>query len=154
MKECWLIYKNRKEIGLLFIMLASLVTGLLTAPRSVKAQSGQAVSIHSLDTSKFPAVTFNLDITDENGDFISNLAAPDLQIIENQKPLPVESISIIKAKVQIVAALNTSLVMVNQFGGSNVYQKIQQALLDWVKRQPNSTVDDFNLAVKIGRAHV
>lgn len=150
MKKCWLISKKHKEIGLLLMMLASLFTSLLIAPHSVNAQNGAVVSIHSLDTSKFPAVTFNLNITDENGDFVSNLAASDLQIIENQKNLPVDNISTIKANVQIVVALNTSLVMVNQFGGKNTYQKIQQTLLDWVKRQPIGTQDDFNLAVNDG----
>jgi hypothetical protein len=147
MKDRRLIFKKWTYAGTIFLWILTL---LAIAPAAGAQAEQPSAAIHSLDTSKFPAISFKLDPRDQAGAFLAGLTAADLTVIENGKELKVENLAATKARAQIVVALNPAMVMVNQYNKSNVYEKIQTALQEWAKKQPLTAGDDYNLVVNDG----
>ncbi|MHC1782574.1 MAG: FHA domain-containing protein [Anaerolineaceae bacterium] len=151
MRNRWKIFRKFKGIGFSSLLVLVLLGGYFGFPPTGRAQTPAPIArIHTLDTSKFPSMTIKLDLHDETGAFLRSLNTGDVTVVENGVELPVERLSVTNASAQIVVALNPALMMVNQYKGSSVFEKIQIALQDWLKKQPSGTGDDYNLAVNDG----
>jgi hypothetical protein len=151
MKDRQVTFKKWNIVGLAFLWIFALLGACFGFPVAGSAQtSAPAARIHTLDTSEFPRITVKLDIEDEDGAFQRSLKAGDITIVENGMELTAETLTVTNARAQIVVALNPALMMINKYKGSSVFEKIQTTLVDWMKKQPSGSGDDYNLAVNEG----
>lgn len=115
--------------------------------------------ISTPETSHFPTIQFRLDAVDAQGKFIDSLQPKDIQILEDGQPVTPKSVEKVRNGLQIILILNISPAMAKKVGDSTGYQVIQNALVDWVRSQPQNTradsavasgADDFSLATPTG----
>jgi hypothetical protein len=147
----WLFTKKIGRAALSAVWVLALMDFAFALPQPVQAQTpAPPTRIHTLDTSDFPTMKFKLDHSNDDGTFIRSLTAKDLTIIENGEERPIERLSVVNARAQIVIALNPALMMVNTYKGTSIFQRIKTSLLDWILKQPSGSGDDYNLAVNDG----
>lgn len=128
-----------------------MLTGLLVCfSLTASAQTGGSAGLSPPDISQFPAVTFYLEAYDSAGNFLTDLQAADLQILENDVPRPAADIQQSHTGLQITVAFNTAPLMANRSGADTAFQKIETSLQAWAKGQPSETLDDFTLVANDG----
>jgi hypothetical protein len=113
-------------------------------------QPENTLTINAPETDSFPVVRFTLDAYDAQGKFIDHLQPEQIQIQEDGKNHPVQSIQPIQTGIQIILALNVNPAMLNQVDGVSGYQRIQTTLVDWANAQPQNTFDDFSFSTPTG----
>jgi hypothetical protein len=109
------------------------------------AQDGGRINISLPETSKFPTISFYLEAYKSDGSFITDLQTTQVQVQEDDKPLPVEKLERIEPGIQFTVAINPSPVMGTQVDQTSVFKKIQAALLTWTKSQPAGNPNQFSL---------
>jgi len=115
------------------------------------AQSSAYAEIGPPDVSAFPNISTVLDVYDSNGQFVSGLKPTDLNIVEDGKPLPAQTLSEEPIGAQIVVGVNPGPSFdVRDGEGVSRYQRIQQNLGAWVTSLPKDTHDDLSLVTIAG----
>jgi hypothetical protein len=132
-----------------FLLLLCLA--LLSSP--VSAQSGTAARLYAPDASAFPRVTAYLDVYNAQGEFIDNLQASQVTILEGENTLPVIELDKLHPGAQVVVAINPgpSFAIRNAQAVSR-YDIIKGVLADWANGRQGSTIDDWSYLVTGGTA--
>src|SRR5512136_2762083 len=81
-----------------------LVSFLLPIPAYAQASSSATLSVPN--TEAFPRIQTYLDVHDSQGNFVSGLKAGQVQILEDDNPLPAIELDELRPGVQLVVALN------------------------------------------------
>jgi len=135
---------------ILHIVLSTLLL-LITPPlHRVSAENGWSIVIRQTDTGQFPLITFNMQVYDESGAFVSGLAAEDLEVIEDGYSRRINEINQVEPGLQFIAAINEAPTMTNHYGGVSYYNLFFDALVDWAARQPEDRPDDYSLVTNTG----
>lgn len=119
-------------------------------PAAGQDQAGGSLIIGAPETEAFPAIRFRMEAYDAQGNFLSNLKAVDLDILEDGKRVAADEITTMPNGLQITVALNTHPSFNTPVNGTTQYGELQAALADWVSAQPAPTLDDFSLATPTG----
>ena len=132
-------------------LLLLLCLALLSSP--VSAQSGTVVRLNAPDASAFPRLTAYLDLHNAQGEFIDNLQASQVTILEGENSLPVIGLDKLHPGVQVVVAINPgpSFAIRNAQAVSR-YDIIKGVLADWANSRQGSTIDDWSYLITGGTA--
>ena len=119
----------------------------------VNAQSGTVVRISTPDASAFPRVTTYLNLHDAQGEFIDNLQASQLTVLEGEQVYPVIGLDKLHPGVQVVVAINPgpSFAIRNAQAVSR-FDILKAALADWANSRQGSTIDDWSYLITDGTA--
>ena len=131
------------------MILIFLVAPLWTATPAA-AQENSALRISAPEVDSFPAIHFRLDAYDAQGNFLDSLKPTDVQIVEDGKTLPAQSVEKVEAGLQTIIVLNTSPAMANPSGGMVPYKTLQKALADWANQLTSQSVDDYSFSTPSG----
>ena len=131
--------------------LFALLVILCLAPLSVQAQDSLEALLSAPDLDAFPHVSVYLDVRDAGGQFIHGLQGEQIQILENDGPLPAGSIQELMPGAQVVVAINPGPALgVRNSKGFSRYDYIKTALADWARARQGSTLDDWSLVITDG----
>jgi hypothetical protein len=135
--------------------LILLLLGLLLLPGSARAQTdgngGGSATIGVPITDAFPVIEFYLDVHDSQGEFVHDLKAEQVFILEDGMVLAPSVVEEMRPGVQFVVAINPG----SSFGIRNAravsrYDLIKQALREWAQSRQGSTLDDWSLLITGG----
>jgi hypothetical protein len=124
---------------------------LLLLPVSASAQTDLSARLGPPQTQTFPRIDAYLDVRDSKGDFVHNLQAANLRLLEDDLSVSVESIEEIHPGAQIVVALNPGpnfAVRNNQ--GKSRYEFLVAALQEWANNRQGEAQDDWSLVTTGG----
>jgi hypothetical protein len=139
------------QIRLRGCLLLLLCLSLLRYPAS--AQSGMVVRISAPDASAFPRVTAYLDLHDAQGEFVDNLQASQVTVLEGEQVIPVIGLDKLHPGVQVVVAINPgSSFAIRNAQAVSRYDLLKQALTDWANSRQGSTIDDWSYLITNGTA--
>lgn len=148
MKNRWLkpwlkslmLAKTRKSLLLLLIF------GLTIPSAFVRAQGTAFINLFQTDASQFPTITTLLDVFDGQGNFLTDLTAADISILEDGQTLVLESFEQVGTPLKLVVAINAGPALAVRDGlGFSRYDKMAAVLKNWAAAQPASSPDDFAL---------
>jgi hypothetical protein len=136
-------------------LILTLAGFLLSSPLIiVQAQQGTGeVIIQQVDTSQFPAVSFYMEVLDENQQPIADIKPADILVLEDgQPPVTANRLETVEPGIQFILAynLNNSFVTTVNEAGENAYQVITNRLISWLNSLPENIPDDFSLTSKKG----
>lgn len=141
----------RKLFALLLSL--SLLLGAATASR-VRAQQTNLASadLYPADASSFPKISAFLDVFDSNGIFASGLKPEAVTVIEDNQPLPIDSLNEIVVPLQLVIAVNQGPPLDTRDSATNTsrFQRIAQVLAQWAQSRPPEIPDDYSLVSQAG----
>ncbi len=125
---------------------------LLSAAPSVHAQQNLAsANLYPVDVSSFPTVSIFLDVFDSNGIFVSGLKPEAVTVIEDNQPLPVNTLNEIAVPLQLVIAVNQGEQLdARDSTGTSRFQRTAQVLAQWVQSRPADLPDDYSLVSQAG----
>jgi hypothetical protein len=136
-----------------FALLLSLSLLLGAAP-NVRAQQTNLASadLYPADASSFPKISAFLDVFDSNGIFASGLKPEAVTVIEDNQPLPVDSLNEIAVPLQLVIAVNQGPPLDTRDATTNTsrFQRIAQVLAQWAQSRPPEIPDDYSLVSQAG----
>lgn len=122
---------------------------LLVEP--VQAQQNWVAILSNPNLQAFPQVELFLDVHTAQGQFVPNLQAAQVQIIENDVAIPAGSLEEIRPGVQVVVAVNPGPAFgIRNSKGFSRYDYLKTALTNWAKSRQGSTLDDWSLIIANG----
>ena len=135
---------SRRMRRLLSVLL--LLSLLGSSPAFVRAQTSAYAEIASVDAGGFPQVSALVDVFDASGGFLRGLRPDDLTAYENGEPRPVDALRETDVPLQLVVAINPGpSLAVRDANAVQRFEKIVQALSQWINAQPSDSSDDLSL---------
>jgi hypothetical protein len=133
-------------------LTAWLLVGLLTAgpAGSASAQDQVGLVLSGLQTEAFPAVQFNLEAYDAQGNFIADLRPEELQLSEDGQPLSGQTLELVEPGLQFILALNPGAQLSTRIGDQTQLDLLRNVLIDWTRKQGGSGGSDFSLSTNTG----
>ena len=125
------------------LILLGLLLSLVTIP--VGAQETAWAKLSPPNTDSFPRISTYLNVYDGEGNFVHDLGAHNVNIIENQRSIPVSEITALHAGSQFVVALNMDpTYAIKDSQGATRYEHIQGAMSAWIDAYPPGATDDLS----------
>ncbi len=142
--------KPPRRICLCLAIFFILSIGCLgTSP--VLAQSGGSATLVFPLLTNYPQVSTYLDVRDSQGNFIYNLSASQVTVVEDGKDLAVDKFEEIHSGAQFAVAMTPARSFTIRDGDGNTrYDRVLSALRDWANSQTESTNDDLSLMIANG----
>lgn len=128
----------------------SLVILLAASQGAVFAQSSARVQISEPNTSGFPTVSFYMEAFNDKNEFVGDLRAEDVKILENGQEQAVNSLQKITPGIQIIVAINAAPQLAETVAGVSHFDRIREALKTWALTQAAGGSDDFSLVANTG----
>jgi len=144
--------KSSTRVLVVLILLSNLLA-LIYSPALARQNSGGSGSIITFppDLSLYPNVGFYFGVYDSTGKFVNDLAASDVQLLENGHSVQVTTLVKVQPGLQVTVAINPAVVMSNKLAGNTtVYDHLRTTLLQWAQAQAAGTSDDFSLSTPAG----
>ena len=141
----------RKFLALLFSL--SLLLGAAPDSRaSAQEQNLASAELYPAEVSTFPTITAFLDVFDSKGIFASGLKPEAVSVVEDNQPLPVDSLNEISVPLQVVIAVNQGEPLDTRDPTTNFsrFQRISQVLVQWAQSRPADLPDDYSLVSQAG----
>jgi pSer/pThr/pTyr-binding forkhead associated (FHA) protein len=138
--------------GILSACLLIFLTVSQTIPAAAQetTQTGERVILSTADITKFPTIHLNLDVYDANNTFVSDLKPEEVQVLENDRSLAVESLERQEPGLQFIVAVNAAPIMATSVENQTLFARVQNALVQWARTRSASTNDDFSLSTNQG----
>ncbi len=131
------------------LVLLALCLLLIALP--VSAQETAFLTLFDINTEDFPTIVARLRAYDAAGEFIHGLSASQVQILEDGRPLAIESIRAQAPGAQFVVAINTGPSFAIKDNRSTTrFEYVQQALSGWIAALPPESNDDLSLVTNDG----
>jgi hypothetical protein len=116
----------------------------------VSAQDSTTVTLSPPQLDGFPQITAFLDVRDEGGNFVADLQADDLWVLENNQRLPLEVLRRLQPGAQFVVAINPGNSFAIRDGqGNSRFDYVFQALKGWAQNpigaSTEASPDDLSL---------
>ncbi len=132
-------------------VLALLALWLMLIVLPASAQETAYLTLFDINTEDFPTIVARLRAYNAAGEFIHDLSASEVQIMEDGRPLAVESIRKQAPGAQFVVAINTGPAFaIKDNRGTTRFDHIQQALSSWIAALPSESSDDLSLVTNDG----
>ena len=111
-----------------------------------RAQAAARLSLYELQTTSFPEITAGLDVFDADGNFVTGLTPDAVTLLEDDQPRPLTSLQELQPGTEFVLALDPGPYFAyRDVNAITRYDKVIQAVLDWVAAHPDSLGDDLSL---------
>jgi hypothetical protein len=133
-----------RKVILIFVAVGLFLAGLITA--RAQNQSTARITLYSLQTTDFPAMTAGLDVFDSAGNLVTGLEPEAVTLLEDNQPRQLNILEELPAGVQFALALDPGPAF--SFQDANAvsrYDKIEKVLLDWAATHSDSLGDDLSL---------
>ncbi len=138
---------GRFRAGFLILSAWLLLAGL-TVP--VYSQDSTHLVVGGLDTDNFPAIHFNLEAYDSQGNFIDGLTPDDIILTEDDQAVDVASLEVIEPGIQFSVAITTGPQLAVNIGGRPQIEGVRAALTNWARKQNAQSGLDFSLSANTG----
>jgi hypothetical protein len=139
-------------IPVLLLALSAAGGALLSIPGlRAAAQGTLTAEISPPDAAAFPVISTLLDVYDAGGQFVTGLAPQAVTALEDDQPIPLDSLEETNPGVQLVVAVNPgpALAVRDQLGNSR-YSLIKEAIVNWAESRPEDNNDDLSLVASGG----
>ncbi len=111
-----------------------------------RAQSSARLSLYSLQTASFPAMTAGLDVFDSAGTFVSGLLPEAVTLLEDNQPRPLNNLEELQPGAEFVLALDPGPYFAyRDVNAVTRFDKVMRALKEWAAAHPDSLNDDLSL---------
>lgn len=130
-----------------FILVLILIMGDIS---QVAGQSAGKVIVSSLSFETFPKVTFLLEAYNDQGVFISDLRAEEVQVLEDGYAVALDELSRIQPGLQVTIAINNAPALNTRLGDFTFFDYVQQTLIAWAQMPASNSPDDFSLSANSG----
>ncbi len=139
------------SIFILIILLLILVSIQGNAvPVSAAYQTTAEIVLSEPDISKFPLVSFSMEMFDSSGIFIADLAAEQVKVLEDGVSLPLSSLERNEPGIQIILAYNPSTAFASPAPDGNYFSYIQKTIEVWTQNQPANTPNTLSITSNTG----
>lgn len=135
---------------LLFTLVAILLAFQGNALQVSAAQSAGEIVLSAPDISQFPLVSFSLELFDSNGNFIADLSADQVKVLEDGISLPLQSLERQEPGIQVILAYNPSSAFAASAPEGNYFSYIQKTIGVWAQNQPASTPNTLSITSNTG----
>jgi hypothetical protein len=120
-------------------------------PAGAQGQAAARLSLYSLQTGSFPTITAGLDVFDSSGNVISGLKADAITLLEDDQPRPLKTLQEVQVGVEFVLALDPGPFFAYRDASAvSRYDKVVQALQDWMGAHSDTLGDDLSLVPTYG----
>lgn len=127
-------------------LLLCLALALCVPPALVRAQGQAAVTIFEPQLADFPKISVLMDAFDEQGGFLSGLAADNLSVLEDGQLTAPQALEELDAPLSLAVAVNSGLALAVRDGmGFSRYDKLSAVLKNWAAARPASSSDQLAL---------
>ncbi|MCS7011049.1 MAG: FHA domain-containing protein [Anaerolineales bacterium] len=134
-----------RKLALFFLAIALVLTGTRGA---VRAQNTGRATLFALETSAFPTFRVLLDVFDAHGNFVTDLLAGEITLLEDHQPLAPTRLELLRPGVQFAVALDPDRSFGLRTGDSvSRLERIKTALLAWAQRTSPEQRDSLHLAL-------
>jgi len=133
-----------RKVILIFVVVGLFFAGLITA--RAQNQSTARITLYSLQTTDFPAMTAGLDVYDSAGNLVTGLAPEAVTLLEDNQQRQLNALEELPAGVQFALAFDPGPAF--SFQDANAvsrYDKIEKVLLDWAATHSDLLGDDLSL---------
>jgi hypothetical protein len=138
-----------RACGLFFVILFFLLPQQFILAQTEEPQSGAILSQPDLD--RFPTIQVYMDVFDSNGNFIQNLTAEDVYLIEDDRIIDEVTLEELRPGLQLVVVVNPGLEFARRNSQAvSRYDILLDALKNWLKSRAGTTIDDISLLVTDG----
>ena len=132
-------------------LLLLLCLALISSP--VSAQSGIVARLSAPQAGAFPRLTAYLDLHNAQGEFVDNLQASQVTVLEGEQEIPVIALDKLHPGVQVVVAINPgSSFAIRNAQAISRYDILKGALAEWANSRQGSTIDDWSYLITNGSA--
>lgn len=118
---------------------------LVMLTSSVLGQTVNGITLTKPDSSLYPVISTSFRAIDPEGRFVKDLAPDDLQVMENNRLVTVDSLDLVQEGVRFYVAVNEGRTLANRFEEVSRFDRIKAHLLKWIKSQTGETRDEFDL---------
>ncbi len=145
--------RQRCLTSFLTLILLGVMVGIPPA-RAQDTPQGR-VEIVSISTELFPRLQITFEAYDEQGDFLTNLTAQDVQVIEGnpsngqQDSRPVERLELLQPGLDVIVALNFGPELNTRYAGVRRYEAVLQRLNEWMESE-TARADRLSLSTNNG----
>lgn len=110
-----------------------------------------SIQLYPPQLDRFPTITMFVDAENAAGEFLSDLNAANLQVIENGRTLPSTAVTTQQNGLQILLVWNGGSTLGVTVDGLSEMERIRQAMQTWASQQPQDGPDVFSLLVPDGK---
>jgi len=137
-----------------FHSLILLILILMIPASLVKAQAARVLSLSAPDLSKYPDVTFYIDVNNREGGSITNLTADQITLNENGVQQELLDFQALSPGIQLVAAFNISNPFaIQDINGNSRFDFIKESLLNWADQPLATAPDNVSIISNDGLEH-
>jgi hypothetical protein len=90
------------------------------------------VEISKPDLSQYPQINLTFRPVNASGEFIKDLQAINVDVIENGQKLSANSLELVNSGVQFTVAVNEGPTLANRYSGVSRFERIKTALYTWI----------------------
>jgi hypothetical protein len=119
---------------------------LFAGQTPVRAQSSARLSLYTLQTASFPAMTAGLDVFDSAGNFVTGLTPDAVTLLEDNQPRPLNGLEELQPGVEFALALDPGPYFAYRDANAVTrFDKVVQVVKEWAAAHPDSLDDDLSL---------
>ncbi len=146
-----MIVKKLKPGGtrILRILLTAIIL-LSVSTNTGNAQSAGSVELSKPDLSQYPQINLNFRPVNASGEFLKDLQAINVEVIENDLKLSASNLELVNSGVQLTVAVNEGPTLANRYSGVSRFERIKTALYTWISGHDSQTMDEFRLVTNQG----
>ena len=116
-----------------------------------RAQSAARLSLYTLQTASFPALTAGLDVFDSAGNFVTGLTPDTVTLLEDNQPRPLNSLEELQPGAEFALALDPGPYFAYRDANAVTrFDKVVQVVKEWAAAHPDSLEDDLSLLLTGG----
>jgi hypothetical protein len=119
-------------------------------PVTAAAQAAEEIILSAPDISQFPLVSFSMEMFDDSGNFIADLTADQVKVVEDGIALPLATLDRSEPGIQIILAYNPSTAFAVSAPGGNYFSYIQKTIEVWTQNQPAGTPNTLSITSNTG----
>ncbi len=134
---------------LLRILLTAVIL-LSVSSNAGYAQSAGGIELSKPDLSQYPQINLDFRPVNASGEFLKDLQAINVEIIENGLKLSASNLELVNSGVQLTVAVNEGPTLANRYSGVSRFERIKTALYTWISAHDSQTMDEFRLVTNQG----
>lgn len=135
-------------------VILTLLFVLLTCVSAASAQSPAGITLSKPDLSQYPYINLSFRAADADGQFVTDLQAEDITVVENNLRVSAESLELVNTGVRLVAAINEGPTLANRYSGVSRFDRVKAALFNWISSHGSTTLDEFSLFTNQGPLNI
>jgi hypothetical protein len=131
-----------------FLLLTLLLVAL---PQAAQAQTGARLNLRDLQTEAFPFITGYFDARDTSGARLADLQAPDVQILEDGAPQPIQQLRSVDPGLRVIVVITPAESFnIRNSQAQTRFDLVKQTMDAWVAALPSGSETFLSLVTPEG----